>query len=127
MPVDIVRSGSSFVFDDDHNPPAKGGHRRFVVLSFDTEAPIDPQIAEAELLLESMASDWAESDERLTAKEIVQALEVLDMNAFGASEAEIGRRFSPDAADLMDSGVQLVNRAMELARNYRAIALGGAR
>ena len=123
--VDIVRSGSSFVFHHDDNPPAKGGHRRFVALWFDTEAPIRPQTAEAELLLESMANGGAKATMGRSPKDIVKALDVLDMKAAGASNAAIGACFSPDAADPADSGAKNVKRAWKLARDYRAVALGG--
>jgi hypothetical protein len=61
---------------------------------------------------------------RRDAAAIVQALDVLDMDAAGRSNLQIGEAIKPDSVDPAGYGGKLVEWAEQLSENYLAVASG---
>jgi hypothetical protein len=124
VPVDLVRGPESLVFDPVANPRHGRGFRRFVALRFDLGRPVEAQLDEARALLRGAQGEAVAASRRRGPESIVKALEVLDLDAAGWTNARIGEHRRPGNFDPADLGSQLVKAARRLSEHYLAVAGG---
>jgi hypothetical protein len=124
VPVDLVRGPESFVFDPAANPHLGRGFRRYVALRFDLRRPVDAQLAEARALLAGAQAGLAKAARGRSTAAVVRALEALDLDAAGRTNAEIARKLSAGRNHRADDGAKLLARARRMAEEYLTLALG---
>jgi hypothetical protein len=126
VPVAFVAGPESFVFDPANNPHLGRGFRRFVALRFDLRRPVDAQIAEAKALLEGAQAGAVSASRGRSAAAVVRALDALDLDGAGRTNAEIAKQLSAGRHHTADDGAKLLARARRMADGYLAVANGTA-